>query len=535
MAKEPARRYATAGDMAADLRRYLRNEPVHARPVGRLERAWRWTRRNPWLASLSAAVVLLLATVAAGSTVAALSLASARRDVEAQLGESLYQQSRAHWLSHQPGWREASLAAAGRAAAIQPNDRTRNAAVQAIFDRDLRQRAELVHNLPVTAAAFAPDGRRVAFASGSSIYLWDVGADEANAKPAAIHQGRASISQLRISDDGKHLLAGADDGKCWLWRLAEGKAELVDSFAVHETPVHDVVFGPGPDSIASTDGKEVALVRLSTGKLLDRQNIPRLVHVPSAPAPVPSAPAPVPQAEASPSPGPSFCGEEGELVQQQGSQPALPTAPSTASPPQAAQRGVPSPSPAVAADPRSILYGIPASSGQPAYQGSESVEALRYKAEAYFKKQSLYRDYRSKKPVDRAAIERYLQQRGQAQPAEAAAVGSIPPPAPSTPPPADVSAVVDRAEESQTPTRVRLISAGNAVYAWRDAGPILQWSQADGRLVMKELWPNATPGVYGAAVGSNRLVTSVDGGKLLLIASTTVCNWTAIKRLGSPR
>jgi tRNA A-37 threonylcarbamoyl transferase component Bud32 len=62
MAKSPQRRYATAREMADDLRRFLAGEPITARPVGRLERGWRWCRRNPALAaSLMVAAVLLLA------------------------------------------------------------------------------------------------------------------------------------------------------------------------------------------------------------------------------------------------------------------------------------------------------------------------------------------------------------------------------------------------------------------------------------------------------------------------------------------
>src|SRR5262249_38949383 len=45
--KDPARRYATAAELAGDLRRYLAGRPVLARPAGRVERAGRWARRNP--------------------------------------------------------------------------------------------------------------------------------------------------------------------------------------------------------------------------------------------------------------------------------------------------------------------------------------------------------------------------------------------------------------------------------------------------------------------------------------------------------
>ncbi|MFL5242117.1 MAG: serine/threonine protein kinase [Gemmataceae bacterium] len=58
MAKAPARRYASAQDLAEDLRRYLRGEPIRARPIGRVERLGRWCRRNPVAAGLLLAVSL---------------------------------------------------------------------------------------------------------------------------------------------------------------------------------------------------------------------------------------------------------------------------------------------------------------------------------------------------------------------------------------------------------------------------------------------------------------------------------------------
>jgi tetratricopeptide (TPR) repeat protein/predicted Ser/Thr protein kinase len=69
--KEAGRRYGTAAELADDLRRYLNGEPIQARPVGRVERTWRWCRRNRAVALLTAFVLTLLVALGVGGVITA--------------------------------------------------------------------------------------------------------------------------------------------------------------------------------------------------------------------------------------------------------------------------------------------------------------------------------------------------------------------------------------------------------------------------------------------------------------------------------
>ena len=94
--KDPGKRYATAGEMADDLRRFLDGKPILARPVGPVERAWRWAKRNPWVAGLGTAVAVLIVGTAIVTSVLAWqlsiqkkeALAAAEKEKEAKLKQA---------------------------------------------------------------------------------------------------------------------------------------------------------------------------------------------------------------------------------------------------------------------------------------------------------------------------------------------------------------------------------------------------------------------------------------------------------------
>jgi WD40 repeat protein len=69
MERQPARRYQTARELAADLRLFLEGRPIKARPLGPIGRAWRWSKRKPATAALLAmlALVVMGATTAVGA------------------------------------------------------------------------------------------------------------------------------------------------------------------------------------------------------------------------------------------------------------------------------------------------------------------------------------------------------------------------------------------------------------------------------------------------------------------------------------
>ena len=90
--RSPARRYQTAAELADDLQRFLRDEPVRARRVGVPEQYLRWARRNPVIAVLGAVLAAILvgattASILVAEQMTGLARASERDKLAAQAAE----------------------------------------------------------------------------------------------------------------------------------------------------------------------------------------------------------------------------------------------------------------------------------------------------------------------------------------------------------------------------------------------------------------------------------------------------------------
>jgi WD40 repeat protein len=311
--KEPAKRYATAGDLADDLDRFLDGRPILARPVGRVEKAWKWARRRPAAAALITLGIVSLMVVVGGSVAGVTILARKNADIQGardeaetnarvaaaseertkdELCRGRFEQARALRLAGRPGWRATALDRLREAAALQRRPRDgdlpadlptladlRGEAVMALIGPDATRVREVRTDLRSLAVA-SGDGRVAAFpfARGAKTPLGvrvvdlATGADIARLEPAPgaeviDHRPIAALDHLVALDRTGVLVAVRPrEGHLGIRELPSGKllATLRDDTPParprkDERPflswdeIHDAIFTP--------DGKKVLAVR----------------------------------------------------------------------------------------------------------------------------------------------------------------------------------------------------------------------------------------------------------------------------------
>jgi WD40 repeat protein len=240
--KDPRRRYAGAAAVADDLERWGRGEPIAARPVGWLETAGGWARREPLAAGLVVGLIAVLAA-GAGGVVWQWQRAEWRRaEADSARGDAV-QLSRLEAEAREAA--EARLYASQIARAAADIAASRTAAAERLLDDCLARqpdrcrweweylkrkcRTHLVemagHTQPVVSVLFTPDGRRLVSGAG----VWNgTGPGEAKVWDAAtgaflydLPGLTRPVYRLALHPAGTQAAAACGGGLVRRWDLAD--------------------------------------------------------------------------------------------------------------------------------------------------------------------------------------------------------------------------------------------------------------------------------------------------------------------------
>jgi WD40 repeat protein len=300
LAREPARRYASATAFAEDLERFLDGRPIRARPVGVVGRTLRWARRRPAVAGLVLAVVVVgllgLGGILWQLRETSANLAAAQRHLYAQriaLADREWQANRPDQAErllrlcppNLRGWefdylwhncrQDIDHWAPGPVLQVcfSPNQRDQQLALTTA-DGKLHVRGSDLHTPLRTLEGFGPavaysaDGALLASATWklgrfgelpreqeTVIQVWDArSGKELHRFPG--HRG--AVFSLAFSPDGQWLASGSLDGTVRLWSLT-GKTEP-RILSGHTRWVECVAFHPNSRLLASAATDETVCV-----------------------------------------------------------------------------------------------------------------------------------------------------------------------------------------------------------------------------------------------------------------------------------
>jgi hypothetical protein len=322
MAKEPARRYASAAALADDLRRWHRGEPIQARPAGGAEKVWRWCRRKPREAGLIGAVCILLLVAIVVPWILALhlqsALAASDRDRLAKEAALTYSYTASGLMASDQGNTAQAVSWFTNAARLAENDRARRALNRLRARTWSRESWTPVRALPpaglsLVSLSFHPGGAYALLrAKGSQYTIWDIDKEKLLSLPGDPAEVRAAIwspvgdllalavpgrgvdivrfpecavlqnlpfpgavRALGFSADGRFLAIASDRLRVWCC----SRREWLIGEAVHPKQVMAVVFAPQGGLLATgCDDEKARVFAWSESSLSTQPLFPPVPH-----------------------------------------------------------------------------------------------------------------------------------------------------------------------------------------------------------------------------------------------------------------
>lgn len=230
--KSPGARYASAGELAGDLKRFINHEPILARRVAFWQRAWKYTRRKPLVVSLLSLAAISVVVVASllGALVA--NRISASRQIEAAETVAAVAQRMERQRQYASNIRHAaeSLRRAGPRETVTLLEECRtlvdepaHCGIEWEFLRSQVGSADHVieaHRGPIYVLRFSPDGKFVVSAGQDThVKLWET---STWTKCQQFDDGIEDTNAAEFSADGTLLAVAGDDGRVLIHRLPDG-------------------------------------------------------------------------------------------------------------------------------------------------------------------------------------------------------------------------------------------------------------------------------------------------------------------------
>ena len=280
--KEPSRRYKTAGELAADLRRYLAGQPVVARRLGTLGRTLRWARRNRAVSLLLAVTLVTLLTASIVSSYFGWRAAENARRLDQQakavtdtLYDSILQELRLTNEVRKQGYGETVLRLVDHA----KNLRTKRVDQDELRRQLVQSMGDFVAYPPTvirpaqgetTSIRLNRDGQEVIVGAGLNkgrLLTYDVGTGKQLAELEAF---AGPIQSIAINSNDDELVAADRTGTVCQWRRVSQQWKLERTIHLENEPNSTVFVSPDGELIACLNGPALELWDVATGSKLRR-------------------------------------------------------------------------------------------------------------------------------------------------------------------------------------------------------------------------------------------------------------------------